>query len=168
MFHVMDIFIWNTQKKESVKNVAQSSKMYDDEKPGCFQHNRPRSCCSCHSNRKHLLNMLSRVEFLSEAPHLFCLGSNNQPCVTDQDRDKNNRPLILDSGESSVRTGRPGRQRVPTDTTSSHNEMPSWTPCRLIPTPLSPLSLLSTLFAVKSTITSPQDGVWLHLSRNCT
>ncbi|XP_030276580.1 RING finger protein 207 isoform X1 [Sparus aurata] len=51
--------------------------------------------------------------------------SNNQPCVTDQDRDKNNRPLILDSGESSVRTGRPGRQRVPTDTTSSHNEMPS-------------------------------------------
>ncbi|XP_051271573.1 RING finger protein 207 isoform X1 [Dicentrarchus labrax] len=50
--------------------------------------------------------------------------SNNQTCVTDQDRDKNNRPLILDSGESSVKTNRPGRQRVPTET-SNHNEMPS-------------------------------------------
>ncbi|XP_040890871.1 RING finger protein 207 [Toxotes jaculatrix] len=50
--------------------------------------------------------------------------SDNQTCVTDQDRDKNNRPLILESGESSVKTGRPGRQRGPVET-SSHNEMPS-------------------------------------------
>lgn len=120
-----DGYFYVEDTKESVRNVTQSSKMYDDEKPGCFQHNRPRSRSCCHSNRKHSLNMLSCVGFLSEAPHLFCLGSNNQTCVTDQDRDKNNRPLILDSGESSVRTGRPGRQRVPTETTSSHNEMPS-------------------------------------------
>lgn len=50
--------------------------------------------------------------------------SNNQTCATDQDRDKNNRALILDSGESSVKSSRPGRQRVPTET-SSHKEMPS-------------------------------------------
>ncbi|XP_041810927.1 RING finger protein 207 [Chelmon rostratus] len=50
--------------------------------------------------------------------------SNNQTCVTDQERDKSGRPLILDSGESSVKNSRPGRQRVPTET-SSHNEMPS-------------------------------------------
>ncbi|KAE8298222.1 RING finger protein 207 [Larimichthys crocea] len=50
--------------------------------------------------------------------------SNNQDCVTDQDRDKNNRPLILDSGDSSVKTNRTGRQRVPTET-SNHNEIPS-------------------------------------------
>ncbi|XP_045932545.1 RING finger protein 207 isoform X2 [Micropterus dolomieu] len=50
--------------------------------------------------------------------------SNNQTCVTDQDRDKNNRPLILESGENSVKTNCPGRKRVPTET-SSHNEMPS-------------------------------------------
>ncbi|XP_044037857.1 RING finger protein 207 isoform X2 [Siniperca chuatsi] len=50
--------------------------------------------------------------------------SNNQTCVTDQDRDKNNRPLILDSEECSVKTNHPGKQRVPTET-SSHNEMPS-------------------------------------------
>ncbi|XP_056249286.1 RING finger protein 207 [Seriola aureovittata] len=50
--------------------------------------------------------------------------SNNQTCVTDQDRDKNNRPLILESGESSVKTSRPGRQRGPSTETSSHSEMP--------------------------------------------
>lgn len=50
--------------------------------------------------------------------------SDNQASVTDQDRDKNNRPLILESGESSVKTNRLGKQRGPTET-SSHNEMPS-------------------------------------------
>ncbi|XP_040015281.1 RING finger protein 207 isoform X2 [Xiphias gladius] len=50
--------------------------------------------------------------------------SENQTCVTDQDRDKNNRPLILESGESSVKSNRPGRQRGPTET-SGHSEMPS-------------------------------------------
>ncbi|XP_022617108.1 RING finger protein 207 [Seriola dumerili] len=50
--------------------------------------------------------------------------SDNQTCVTDQDRDKNNRPLILESGESSVKTSRPGRQRGPSTETSSHSEMP--------------------------------------------
>ncbi|XP_070706361.1 RING finger protein 207 [Pempheris klunzingeri] len=50
--------------------------------------------------------------------------SDNQTRVTDQDRDKNNRPLTLDSGESSVKTSRSGRQRVPSET-SGHSEMPS-------------------------------------------
>ncbi|XP_049893154.1 RING finger protein 207 [Epinephelus moara] len=50
--------------------------------------------------------------------------SDNQTCVTDQDRHKNNRPLILESGDSSVKTNRSSRSRVPTET-SSHNEMPS-------------------------------------------
>ncbi|XP_028432610.1 RING finger protein 207 [Perca flavescens] len=50
--------------------------------------------------------------------------SDNQTCVTDLDRHKNNRPLILESGESSVKTNRPGRPRVPMET-ASHNEMPS-------------------------------------------
>ncbi|XP_074495241.1 RING finger protein 207 isoform X1 [Sebastes fasciatus] len=50
--------------------------------------------------------------------------SDNQTCVTDQDRHKNNRPLILESGDSSVKTNRPVRPRVPTET-SSLNEMPS-------------------------------------------
>ncbi|XP_070815740.1 RING finger protein 207 [Chaetodon trifascialis] len=50
--------------------------------------------------------------------------SNNQTCVTDQDRDKSSRPLILDSGESSVKISRSGRHRGPTET-SGHNEMPS-------------------------------------------
>ncbi|XP_026161770.1 RING finger protein 207 [Mastacembelus armatus] len=50
--------------------------------------------------------------------------SDNQSSVTDQDRDKNNRPMMLESGESSVKTNRPCRQRVPPDP-SSHNEIPS-------------------------------------------
>ncbi|XP_071349664.1 RING finger protein 207 isoform X1 [Trachinotus anak] len=50
---------------------------------------------------------------------------DNQTCVTDQDRDKNNRPLLLESGESSVKTSRPGRQRGACTETSTHNEMPS-------------------------------------------
>ncbi|XP_053171865.1 RING finger protein 207 [Scomber japonicus] len=50
--------------------------------------------------------------------------SDNQTCVTDQERDKNNRPLILESMESSVKTNRPGRQRGPAET-SNVNEMPS-------------------------------------------
>ncbi|KAM3621264.1 uncharacterized protein V6R79_008608 [Siganus canaliculatus] len=50
--------------------------------------------------------------------------SNNQTSVTDQDRDKHNRPLVLDSGESSVKISRLGRQRVPTEM-SGHAEMPS-------------------------------------------
>ncbi|XP_062272213.1 RING finger protein 207 [Scomber scombrus] len=50
--------------------------------------------------------------------------SDNQTCVTDQERDKNNRPLILESMESSVKTNWPGRQRGPAET-SNVNEMPS-------------------------------------------
>ncbi|XP_023147392.2 RING finger protein 207 isoform X4 [Amphiprion ocellaris] len=51
--------------------------------------------------------------------------SDNLNCVTDQDRDKESRPLTLESGESSVKTSRSGRQqRGPTET-SSNNEMPS-------------------------------------------
>lgn len=53
----------------------------------------------------------------------FCLDSDNQSCVTDQDRDKNKRPLILDSGDNCAKTSRPGRQRVPPET-CSHSEMP--------------------------------------------
>ncbi|XP_042365390.1 RING finger protein 207 isoform X1 [Plectropomus leopardus] len=51
-------------------------------------------------------------------------GSDNQTGVADQDRHKNNRALILEAGDSSVKTNRPGRPRVPTETTS-HNELPS-------------------------------------------
>ncbi|XP_068568689.1 RING finger protein 207 isoform X4 [Cebidichthys violaceus] len=50
--------------------------------------------------------------------------SDNQTCVADPDRHKNNRPLILESGDGSVKAGRPVRLRVPTET-SSHNETPS-------------------------------------------
>ncbi|XP_029990565.1 RING finger protein 207 [Sphaeramia orbicularis] len=50
--------------------------------------------------------------------------SDNQASVTDQDRDKNTRPLILESGESSVKTNRLAKQRGPAEA-SSHNEMPS-------------------------------------------
>ncbi|XP_054473187.1 RING finger protein 207 [Anoplopoma fimbria] len=50
--------------------------------------------------------------------------SDNQTCVSDQDRHKNNRPLILESGDNSVKTSRPVRPRVATEM-SSHNETPS-------------------------------------------
>ncbi|XP_033938797.1 RING finger protein 207 isoform X2 [Pseudochaenichthys georgianus] len=50
--------------------------------------------------------------------------SDSQSCVTDQDRLKNSRPLMLESGESSVKTNRSGRPRVPVET-SIHNEKPS-------------------------------------------
>ncbi|XP_033995198.1 RING finger protein 207 [Trematomus bernacchii] len=50
--------------------------------------------------------------------------SDSQSCVTDQDRHKNSRPLMLESGESSVKTNRSGRPRVPVET-SIHNEKPS-------------------------------------------
>ncbi|KAM3877740.1 LOW QUALITY PROTEIN: RING finger protein 207 [Diretmus argenteus] len=53
--------------------------------------------------------------------------SDEQTCAADQDRDKNNRPLILESEESSVKTNDyhwPGRQRGLTET-ANHNEMPS-------------------------------------------
>lgn len=51
--------------------------------------------------------------------------SDNLNCVTDQDRDKESRPLTLESGESCVKSSRSGRQqRGPTET-SSNNEMPS-------------------------------------------
>lgn len=53
-----------------------------------------------------------------------CSDSNSQTCATDQDRDKSSLTLILDSGENSVKSSRPVRQRVPTET-SSHKEMPS-------------------------------------------
>ncbi|XP_065811131.1 RING finger protein 207 isoform X2 [Labrus bergylta] len=49
---------------------------------------------------------------------------DNQTSVTEQDRDKNNRPLMLESGDGSVKTSRPCRLRVSTETTG-HNEMPS-------------------------------------------
>ncbi|XP_034389464.1 RING finger protein 207 isoform X5 [Cyclopterus lumpus] len=49
---------------------------------------------------------------------------DNQTCVLDSDRHKNNRPLILESGDSSVKTSRPVRPRVTTET-SGHNETPS-------------------------------------------
>ncbi|XP_034442324.1 RING finger protein 207 isoform X1 [Hippoglossus hippoglossus] len=51
--------------------------------------------------------------------------SDNQACVADPDRDKNHRPLILESGDSSVKTDHPGRPRGGPTETSSHNEMPS-------------------------------------------
>ncbi|XP_010771063.1 RING finger protein 207-like, partial [Notothenia coriiceps] len=50
--------------------------------------------------------------------------SDSQSCVTDQDRHKNSHPLMLESGESSVKTNRSGRPRVPVET-SIHNEKPS-------------------------------------------
>ncbi|XP_034724162.1 RING finger protein 207 [Etheostoma cragini] len=50
--------------------------------------------------------------------------SDNQTCVADLHRHKNNCPPILESGEISVKTNRPGRPRVPMET-ASHNEMPS-------------------------------------------
>ncbi|CAB1427110.1 unnamed protein product [Pleuronectes platessa] len=37
--------------------------------------------------------------------------SDNQTCVTDQDRDKNHRPLVLESGDCSVKADHPGRPR---------------------------------------------------------
>ncbi|XP_056293168.1 RING finger protein 207 isoform X7 [Pseudoliparis swirei] len=49
---------------------------------------------------------------------------DSQPCVADPDRHKNNRPPILESADGSVKTGRPARPRVATET-SSHNETPS-------------------------------------------
>ncbi|XP_060897235.1 RING finger protein 207 isoform X3 [Labrus mixtus] len=49
---------------------------------------------------------------------------DSQTSVTEQDRDKNNRPLMLESGDGSVKTSRPCRLRVSTETTG-HNEMPS-------------------------------------------
>ncbi|KAK9528550.1 hypothetical protein VZT92_012703 [Zoarces viviparus] len=50
--------------------------------------------------------------------------SDNQTGVADPDRHKNSRPLILELGDGSVKTGRPVRPRVPPET-SSHNETSS-------------------------------------------
>ncbi|CAJ1050902.1 RING finger protein 207 [Xyrichtys novacula] len=49
--------------------------------------------------------------------------SENQTSVIEQDQDKNNRLLLLESGESSGKTSHPCRLRVSTET-SSHSEMP--------------------------------------------
>lgn len=66
-------------------------------------------------------------DFIHSSPReplcLFSLHSDDQTCVTDQDRDKNNRPLILDVGEGSVKISRTGKQRGPPET-SSHSEIP--------------------------------------------
>nr|XP_019952375.1 PREDICTED: RING finger protein 207 [Paralichthys olivaceus] len=51
-------------------------------------------------------------------------NSDDQTCVAEQDRDTNPRPLILESGEGSVKPDHPGRQRGATET-PGHNEMPS-------------------------------------------
>ncbi|XP_060925174.1 RING finger protein 207-like [Limanda limanda] len=51
--------------------------------------------------------------------------SDNQTCVSDQDRDENQRPLVLESRDSSVQADPPGRPRGGPTETSSHNEMPS-------------------------------------------
>lgn len=50
------------------------------------------------------------------------VDSDDQTCVTEQDRDKNNRPLILDVGETSVKNSRAAKPRAPQET-SSHGEM---------------------------------------------
>ncbi|XP_028262104.1 RING finger protein 207 [Parambassis ranga] len=50
--------------------------------------------------------------------------SDNQTSVADQGRDRNSRPLVLESGDNSVKTNRTGRQRSPAET-SSINELPS-------------------------------------------
>ncbi|KAM9410197.1 RING finger protein 207 [Pholidichthys leucotaenia] len=48
--------------------------------------------------------------------------SDNQTCVSD--KDKNSRPLMSESGDASVKTARPGRQRGPAET-AGNTEMPS-------------------------------------------
>ncbi|XP_075881208.1 RING finger protein 207 isoform X2 [Nelusetta ayraudi] len=48
--------------------------------------------------------------------------SDDQTCVTEQDRDKNNRPLILDVGETSAKNSRAAKPRAPQET-SSHSEI---------------------------------------------
>lgn len=50
--------------------------------------------------------------------------SNNQGCIKDQDRDKNSRPMMLESRESSVKNNRAGRQRGPVEM-ANNNEIPS-------------------------------------------
>ncbi|XP_029948330.1 RING finger protein 207-like [Salarias fasciatus] len=50
--------------------------------------------------------------------------SDGQAGVTEQDRDKSSRPLLHESGESSVKPHRPGRQRGPAETPSG-NDVPS-------------------------------------------
>ncbi|XP_034389459.1 RING finger protein 207 isoform X2 [Cyclopterus lumpus] len=80
--------------------------------------NRSSSVCDGLPIKVHDIQRLiaSTCSFLS----LF----DNQTCVLDSDRHKNNRPLILESGDSSVKTSRPVRPRVTTET-SGHNETPS-------------------------------------------
>lgn len=54
----------------------------------------------------------------------FCLGSDNQGCSTDRDKDKPGVTVILEAGDSYVKTHRPSRQKV-SPGTPNRNEMPS-------------------------------------------
>lgn len=55
-------------------------------------------------------------------PLVSPVDSDDQTCVTEQDRDKNNRPLILDVGETSAKNSRAAKPRAPQET-SSHSEI---------------------------------------------
>ncbi|XP_017264065.1 RING finger protein 207 [Kryptolebias marmoratus] len=50
--------------------------------------------------------------------------SDSQNCVTDQDKSKNSRPLMLEAVEISVKSSRAGRQRGPSEA-SSNSDIPS-------------------------------------------
>ncbi|XP_037534890.1 RING finger protein 207 [Nematolebias whitei] len=51
-------------------------------------------------------------------------NSDYQSCVTDQDKSKNSRPLVLEAVELSVKSSRAGRQRGPSEA-SSNSDIPS-------------------------------------------
>lgn len=68
--------------------------------------------------------MLKIYEDVSLGPKDGLKSENQTQSVTDQGRDKNPSPLMPESGESAVKTSRPCRLRVSTETASS-NETPS-------------------------------------------
>ncbi|KAG7493541.1 RING finger protein 207 [Solea senegalensis] len=71
-----------------------------------------------HDDRTETMLKIYEDSSLTKESH----NSDNQTRVAEQD--KNNRPLILESGESCVKTDHPSRQRGSTEA-SGHSEMPS-------------------------------------------
>ncbi|XP_061582944.1 RING finger protein 207 isoform X3 [Cololabis saira] len=59
-----------------------------------------------------------------ESSSFIFIDSDNHSCITEQVRDKTSRLLMLESGETSVKANRPGRQKGPVET-SGNSEIPS-------------------------------------------
>lgn len=99
-------------------------KIYEDSAVAADSPDRSWLCFITFSVSSFFLHDLLREYQHFDVFYVFAVHSDEQTCVTEQDRDKSHRPLILDVGETSVKIIRAGKPRAPQET-SSHSEMSS-------------------------------------------